>query len=97
MNGDDAAVGMTVRYPRTGTSGKILAIEEVDGDLYAELDSTYLLYRLDQLVGLERAESTGRSEKGEAGVEAYLEQEKAFAEKLKEAWETTDRSCEGGG
>ncbi len=97
MNGDEALVGMTVRYPRTGTSGKILAIDEIDGDLYAELDSTHLRYRLDQLVGLKQAESTVRNETDEAGVAVYLEQEKEFAERLKEAWVTTDQSCEGGG
>ncbi|MDN7025047.1 DUF2098 domain-containing protein [Methanoculleus sp. FWC-SCC1] len=97
MNADEIAVGMPVRYPRTGTSGTVVAIEEVDGEVYAELDSTHLLYRLDQLVGLGQAAGTGQKEEKERDVESYLEKEKKFAENLKDAWFATDQSCEGGG
>ena len=41
---------MRVRYPRTGTTGTILRIEQIRGDVFAELDSTNLLYRVDNLI-----------------------------------------------
>jgi hypothetical protein len=47
---EEVVQGMRVRYPRTGTSGFILRIERLRGDVFAELDSTHLLYRVDQLI-----------------------------------------------
>ena len=48
----DAAIdiGLPVRYPRTGTVGKIVRIEERSGFSFAELDTTGMLYRTDLLV-----------------------------------------------
>ena len=50
MLAEEIALGMRVRYPRTGTTGKILHIEQVRGDTFAELDTTNLLYRVDHLI-----------------------------------------------
>jgi len=50
METGEASVGMRVRYPRTGTSGTIVALTVEGGENFAELDSTHLLYRVDQLV-----------------------------------------------
>lgn len=52
---EDVAIrpGMRVRYPRTGTSGTVVRIEEADGNEFAEIDTTGLLYRIDQLVTIE--------------------------------------------
>ena len=52
---EDVAIfpGMRVRYPRTGTAGHIVRIEEIDGNEFAEIDTTGLLYRTDQLVLIE--------------------------------------------
>lgn len=61
MSTDDVAVGAVVRYPRTGTTGKVLRVEEIDGRQYAELDSTGLYYRVDELVGADR--TTGQVER----------------------------------
>ena len=44
---------MNVRYPRTGTTGKVVRIEQTDRDTFAELDTTHLLYRTDQLIAFE--------------------------------------------
>jgi hypothetical protein len=95
MDADEVAVGDVVRYPRTGTTGKVMRLEEIDGQTYAELDSTELFYRIDQLVGIDRA--AGKIRQEEHSVGEYLEKEKEFAEKLEEAWFATDQSCEGGG
>ncbi|NLA39514.1 MAG: DUF2098 domain-containing protein [Methanomicrobiales archaeon] len=96
MTTDDVAVGTVVRYPRTGTTGKVLQVEEIDGRQYAELDSTGLYYQVDELVSVDRvadkAERVGRS------LEDYLEEEKEFQQQLEEVWEKgIDQSCEGGG
>ena len=38
MLAEEITLGMRVRYPRTGTTGTILRIEEIRGDVFAELD-----------------------------------------------------------
>ncbi|MDD1668382.1 MAG: DUF2098 domain-containing protein, partial [Methanomicrobiales archaeon] len=53
MQKGEVAVGMDVRYPRTGTTGKVVRIERIDRDTFAELDTTHLLYRTDQLISYE--------------------------------------------
>ncbi|NYT17861.1 MAG: DUF2098 domain-containing protein, partial [Methanomicrobiales archaeon] len=50
MNADEIMIGMQVRYPRTGTTGTVTRIEQMKGDLFAEIDTTRLLYRADQLI-----------------------------------------------
>ncbi|NMA89212.1 MAG: DUF2098 domain-containing protein [Methanoculleus bourgensis] len=93
---DDVAVGAVVRYPRTGTTGKVLRVEEIDGRQYAELDSTGLYYRVDELVSVDRV--AGKVEREEHSLEDYLEERKQLQQQLKEVWEKgTDQSCEGGG
>ena len=96
MSTDDVAVGAVVRYPRTGTTGKVLRVEEIDGRQYAELDSTGLYYRVDELVGADR--TTGQVEREERSLEEYLKKHKELKEQLEKVWEKgTDQSCEGGG
>ena len=100
MNTDDVAVGAVVRYPRTGTTGKVLQVEEIDGRRYAELDSTGLYYRLDELVSVDRV--AGTVEKVERSPESYLrdfiKEEEELQQQLKDVWEKgVDQSCEGGG
>ena len=38
MLAEEIALGMRVRYPRTGTTGKILRTRQVKGETFAELD-----------------------------------------------------------
>ncbi|MCK9277478.1 DUF2098 domain-containing protein [Methanoculleus sp. UBA303] len=96
MSTDDVVVGAVVRYPRTGTTGKVLRVEEIDGWKYAELDSTGLYYRVDELVGADR--TTEHVEREERSLEDYLKEHKELKEQLEGVWEkATDQSCEGGG
>jgi len=96
MSTDDVAVGAVVRYPRTGTTGKVVRVEEIDGWKYAELDSTGLYYRVDELISADRA--VANVERKERSLEDYLEEDKELKEQLEEVWEKgTDRSCDGGG
>ena len=96
MSTDDVAVGAVVRYPRTGTTGKVVRVEEIDGWKYAELDSTGLYYRVDELISADRV--VANVERKERSLEDYLEEHKELKEQLEEVWEKgTDQSCDGGG
>ncbi len=61
MLAEELTLGMRVRYPRTGTTGTILRIEQVRGEVFAELDSTNLLYRIDNLIPASGPEKTKKT------------------------------------
>ncbi|MDP3395839.1 MAG: DUF2098 domain-containing protein [Methanoregula sp.] len=94
---EEIVQGMRVRYPRTGTSGTILRIENIRGDVFAELDSTNLMYRVDQLI------TASGSDKASVAIiedaKKVIEREMAFAagNEMAEALKNIDQSCEGGG
>lgn len=50
MQSEVIEVGMQVRYPRTGTTGKVQEIKEFDGRKFARIDKTDLYYRTDMLI-----------------------------------------------
>ena len=95
MQTDECAVGARVRYAGTGTVGTVTALQAVDGETFAVLDSTELLYRLDQLTpaGVVRERREARLE----DITAQLAREQEGI-----VWEDgsqleIDNSCEGGG
>lgn len=97
MHADAIVPGVRVRYPQTGTTGTVSRIEVLRGKVFAELDSTHLLYAIDQLIP---AEAVGQSRNAIAtDVKKTIEQERAFAagSELQEALKNIDQSCEGGG
>jgi hypothetical protein len=97
MLAEELTLGMRVRYPRTGTTGTILRIEQVRGEVFAELDNTNLLYRIDTLIPISGTEKTKKTLIEDA--KKVIEREKEFAQgrDLQDAWKATDQSCEGGG
>jgi len=96
MSTDDVTVGAVVRYPRTGTTGKVVRVEEIDGRQYAEIDSTGLYYRVDELINADRA--AANTEKRDRSIEEYVEEHRELQEQLEKVWEKgTAQSCEGGG
>jgi hypothetical protein len=97
MLSEEIALGIRVRYPRTGTTGKILRVEEVRGETFAELDSTSLLYRIDQLIPITGTEKTSASISEDARKVIAREREFAAGSELQEALKNIDQSCEGGG
>lgn len=97
MLAEEIALGMKVRYPRTGTTGKILRIEQVRGDTFAELDTTNLLYRIDQLITAAAVEKTTTSIVEDAKSVIEREREYAAGSGLQDALKNIDQSCEGGG
>jgi len=97
MLAEEIALGIRVRYPRTGTSGKIINIEHVRGETFAELDSTNLLYRIDQLVLVSGTEKTATAIIEDAKKVIEREREFAAGREFQEALKNIDQSCEGGG
>ena len=91
-------IGMRVRYPGTGTTGNVVRIENEQGSVFAELDSTHLLYRIDQLVPVEAAGEKKYGTRNE-DIKKTLEDERKFAsgQEFQEAIKNLDQSCEGGG
>jgi len=94
---EEISLGMRVRYPRTGTTGKILRTEQVKGVIFAELDSTNLLYRIDQLIPSTTTEKTSKTLVEGAKDIIAREREFAAGSELQEALKNIDQSCEGGG
>lgn len=95
MQAGEVAVVMNVRYPRTGTTGKVVRIEQMDRDTFAELDTTHLLYRTDQLIAFEpKAE---KEEKKGGGELEQVAKEREEARSIQSAWLSADELCDGGG
>jgi len=88
-------VGETVRYGRTGTVGKIVAFTEEGGESFAELDSTGMYYRTDQLTVIKEARP--HVEKSPDLRKDFKEEQDKIREIQENAWQNTDQSCEGGG
>jgi hypothetical protein len=97
MLADEIALGMRVRYPRTGTTGAVVRIEQVGADRFAELDSTHLLYRMDLLIPADQAKEATKSQKDEAKEIIKREREFAAGSEYQDALKNIDQSCEGGG
>jgi hypothetical protein len=97
MHAGEIAVGMRVRYPRTGTTGVVERIELSQGAIFAELDNTHLRYRVDELVpaDLKKERSAGLSVDAKQVIER--EWEYASGSEYQEALKNIDQSCEGGG
>ncbi len=97
MDTGDVAVGMRARYGRTGTVGTVTAVQAIDGETYAELDATGLLYRVDQLVpavaGGARAEREQRIE----DIEEQIRRDREGIYREDGGQFDLDNSCEGGG
>ena len=97
MLAEELTPGMRVRYPRTGTTGNILHIELSGKAVFAELDSTHLLYRADQLIPAPVTEKTSKTIVEDAKVVIAREREFAAGTELQEAIKNIDQNCEGGG
>ena len=97
MLAEEIALGMRVRYPRTGTTGAVVRLERVAGNQFAELDSTHLLYRTDQLIQAEHAKRSATTIEEDAKEVIRREREFAAGSELQDALKNIDQSCEGGG
>ena len=79
------------------TSGRVTRVEQQHGDLFAELDSTGLLYQIGELVPA--ASTKGKEEKKkEKDLESIKKERELLSEEaFREALAHSDQSCEGGG
>ena len=97
MLAEEIVLGMRVRYPRTGTTGAVVRIEQVAGNRFAELDSTHLLYRIDLLIPAAQTTKSSSTIKEDSKETIRREREFAAGSELQEALKNIDQSCEGGG
>ena len=97
MLSGELSLGTRVRYPKTGTTGRILQIEQIRGETFAELDSTHLFYRIDQLVPVAGTEKTSSSITDDVKDVIAREREYAAGRDFQDALKNIDQSCEGGG
>lgn len=97
MLAEEIAIGMRVRYPRTGTTGRVLRIEIRRGETFAELDATNLLYRIDLLIPIMETAKKSASITEDAREIIARERELASHGNLQEVVKNIDQSCEGGG
>jgi hypothetical protein len=95
MDTGEVAVGMRARYTRTGTIGTVTAVQAIGGENYAVLDSTGLLYRLDQLApaGAVRERRTGTVDE----IEEQLKREREGIYREDGSSLDLGNRCEGGG
>ncbi len=94
MDASEIAIGMCVRYPRTGTTGNVESLETIGDQVFATLDRTHLRYRVDQLVpaGATREKKKETRE----DVRKIVEEERERAATLHETG-MSDEMCDGGG
>ena len=97
MQEEEVEIGMRVRYPRTGTTGRVIALEKERGELFAELDNTNLFYRVDQLVPAKGSGDRARTSGDDRMDQIKKEREYFSGTGFQEAITHTDQSCEGGG
>lgn len=89
-------IGSPVRYPRTGTVGKIVRIEERNGFSFAELDTTGMLYRIDLLVSVVISEKAGKGEDRGEDLR-QIEKEHDLTRDVSQEIANLDGACSGAG
>lgn len=97
MQAGEITIGTRVRYSRTGTIGNVVRFLEERGAMFAELDSTHLLYRVDQLTVTEGTERKRAARREDIVGQIEKERDYVTGSAYAEALAHTDQSCEGGG
>lgn len=78
--------GSLVRYPRTGTSGRVDSIRIIDGREFAFIESEGLCYRTDQLILVDSVKD--KRERGEEeGIDRFRNQKELSSEELRDAFD----------
>ncbi len=90
-------IGSSVRYPRTGTTGTIVRIEERSGHSFAELDSTGMLYRIDLLVPSTLSQKTIRKEDLDEELRQVEKERSDPREQSFQEMPNLDSACNGAG
>jgi len=95
--GTNLIAGTPVRYPRTGTSGIITRLVDKNGSRYAEIDSTGLLYRLDQLIPGKPTSKFDHEMNREEDLAQLERERKRVEEEALEEPPSLDGACAGAG
>jgi hypothetical protein len=92
-------IGTYARYPKTGTVGTVTKFQEQRGQTFVELDSTGLLYRIDQLTPISLEEKTTQIERTrEEDIKNLMKERESVGETAySEAVLQQDGACHGGG
>jgi hypothetical protein len=92
-------IGDLVRYTRTGTVGEIIEITEKDGVMFAELDSTNLLYRVDTLTPISTSTHHIKKDPNDYDMKREIEDEieKNAVNALHDTTVELDSACAGAG
>jgi hypothetical protein len=86
---ESVAVGSFVRYPGTGTSGRVDSVEFFDGEEFARIEETGLYYRTDTLILTDKYEK--RAERGEkSGIEGLKYEKSLDSDGIKDAFDKVD-------
>jgi len=72
-------------------------MEKRRGEIFAEIDTTHLFYRIDQLVPAEEAAKKAKIEREDKMEQLKREREFVSEKGFQEALLHADQSCEGGG
>ena len=83
---------MRVRYPKTGTTGTVMNLEQIKGNLFAELDIQIFSTALTSSIPAEHVEKASKTIVED--VKTVIEREREFAagKELQEAWKNIDQS-----
>ena len=94
MDASEVAIGLKVRYPRTGTEGKVESLENIDGEVFAQIDATHLFYRADQIIAVEKLKEHAEAEE-EDMIERIKKERAGAAEEVQKGFERWDGECGG--
>ena len=90
-------VGIPVRYPRTGTVGKVVRIEMRNGFPFAELDTTGMLYRIDLLVPAAISEKFLKATDRDEALRMVAAERRHSRDSSLEEIPNLDSACNGAG
>lgn len=89
MSETEFSMGALVTYPKTGTTGKIISIDEIHGETFYQLDKTGLFYRGDLLLPAISVDE--RRETQEEDIRKRIENErKLSSDEMRDAIDDVD-------
>jgi hypothetical protein len=94
MDASEIGVGLKVRYPRTGTEGKVESLETIGGEVFAQIDATHLFYRADQIFAVEKLKKHAEAEEEDV-IERIKKERAGAAEEIQKGFERWDGECGG--
>lgn len=89
MNEKKISIGTFVTYPKTGTTGKVISVDEINGRTFFQVDKTGLFYREDLLMPALSVKERHKTE--EEDIRKKIEDERRLtSEDMREAIDDVD-------